>query len=231
MAKYAVVNKCAQRKKRQKILRKIVAVCLIAIIIIISVAMWVYWKSMTPAILDIAQTRLKAETTHAINEAVNMVMADSYAYSDFVTIEKDDNNEVCLIYANSAMVNALARDMALSSQTKINSLKSFDVNIPIGTLSGIPLLGEKGPMVNIEVSPIGTVNCTFTSTFETAGINQTLHRIYINVESVVDLIMPTAHTEVSTSTPILLCESVIIGKVPQTFLQGGFNLGSSNATN
>lgn len=227
MAKYAVVNKCAQQKKHKKIVHRIVAVCLIAVTVIIFVAVWIYWKSMTPTILDVAQTRLKAETTRAVNEAVNSVMIDAYAYSDFVTIEKDDNNEVCLIYANSAVVNSLARNMALSSQSKINSLKSFDVNIPLGTLSGIPLLGEKGPTVNIEVSPIGTVNCTFTSTFDSAGINQTLHRIYINVESTVDLIIPTAHTEVYTSTPILLCESVIIGKVPQTFLQGGFNLGSS----
>ena len=132
-----------------------------------------------------------------------------------------------MIYADSAKVNALARQMAIVSQSKINALTSFDVDIPLGTLSGLPLLSEKGPKVNIVVSPMGTVNCTFTSTFQAAGINQTLHRIYLNVESVVDLIIPGSHTQVSTSTPILLCESVIIGKVPQTFLQGGLTLGGS----
>lgn len=226
MSKYAVVNRGVQKQKRRKVVKKIVTACILLIILVLTIAGWIYWKSMTPTILDVAETRLKSETTRAINEAVNIAISDSCVYSDFVTIEKDSDNEISLIYANSAKVNALARQMAIASQSKINALTSFDVDIPLGTLSGVPLLSEKGPKVNIVVSPVGTVNCTFTSTFQSAGINQTLHRIYINVESVVDLIIPTAHTQVETTTPILLCESVIIGKVPQTFLQGGFTFGS-----
>ena len=133
---------------------------------------------------------------------------------------ENSNNDITMITANSSLVNSLARNTALLSQSKINDLTSFDVNVPFGTLSGIPLLSEKGPKINIVVTPVGTVNCTFTSTFETAGINQTLHRIYLNVESVVDLIIPTAHTEVATSTPVLLCESVIIGKSPRYIFAG-----------
>ena len=39
--------------------------------------------------------------------------------------------------------------------------------------------------------------------------------------------VPTMHAEVENNTPILLCESVIIGNVPETFLQGGLLLGVS----
>lgn len=222
MSKYAVVNKNAQRAKRRKIVRKTALFCAMTLVVVVAIAVWIYWKSMAPTILDVAETRLKSETTRAINEALNIAITEGCVYSDFVTIERDSDNNVSMLTANSVKVNALARQMAIVSQGKINALSDFDVNIPLGTLSGVPLFSEKGPKVNITVSPIGTVNCTFTSTFETAGINQTLHRIYLNVESVVDLIIPTAHTEVVTTTPILLCESVIIGKVPQTFLQGGF---------
>ena len=226
MSRYAVVNNGAKQIKKRKILRRLLSALVAVVIFAIIILAWVYWKSMTPTILDVAQTRIKSETTRAISEAVNIAMTDACTYSDFVTIEKNANDEISLIYADSVKVNALARQMAIASQNKINSIASFDVNIPLGTLSGVPLLSEKGPKVNIVVSPVGTVNCTFSSTFQTAGINQTLHRIYINVESVVDLIIPTAHTQVTTLTPILLCESVIIGKVPDTFLQGGFVLGS-----
>lgn len=230
MSRYAIVNKSAQQCKRRKIIKKIISVCVVLIIVILAIAGWIYWKSMAPTILDVAETRLKSETTRAINEALNVAITDSCAYTDFVTIEKDSDNNIAMISANSAKVNSVARQMAIVSQSKINSLTSFNVDIPLGTLSGVPLFSEKGPQVNIIVSPIGTVNCTFTSTFESAGINQTLHRIYINVESVVDLIIPTAHMEVTTSTPILLCESIIIGKVPQTFLQGGLLMSSQSTT-
>lgn len=224
MSRYAVVNKSAQQFKRRKIVKKIISFCVALVIVIFLIAGWIYWKSMAPTILDVAETRIKSETTRVVNEALNIAITDGCVYSDFVTIEKDSNDEISLISANSVKVNTLARQMAIASQSKINSLTSFDVDIPLGTLSGVPLFSEKGPKVNITVSPVGTVNCTFTSTFQSAGINQTLHRIYINVESVVDLIIPTAHMQVETCTPILLCESIIIGKVPQTFLQGGFSM-------
>lgn len=228
MSKYAVINKNAQKVKRHKVIRRIVSFFVALVVLAVIVAGWIYWKSMTPTILDVAETKLKSETTRAINEALNIAITDNCNYSDLVTIEKNADNEISMIYADSSKVNLIARQMAIASQSKVNALSSFDIYIPLGTLSGVPLLSEKGPKINIVVSPVGTVNCTFTSTFESAGINQTLHRIYLNVESVVDLIIPTAHTQVSTTTPILLCESIIIGKVPQTYLQGGLILGQSN---
>ena len=183
---------------------------------------------MTPTILDVAETRIKSETARVVNEAVCLAFLSEHTdYSELVNIEKNTDNEIIMISANKFFGKYFGAQYCDAVAEKINELASFDVNIPLGTLSGIPLFAEKGPKINIVVSPIGVVNCNFTSSFETAGINQTLHRIYINVLSKVDIIIPTAHTTVETSTPILICESVIIGKVPQTFLQGGLLLGSS----
>ena len=159
----------------------------------------------------------------AINEAVAVALADCKDFSEFVSVEKNEQDDIVLLTANSALVNDLARNTAIITQKKISELHGFDVKIPIGTLSGIPLLSELGETVSVKVSPIGNVGCVFTSSFETAGINQTLH----NVTSRVDLIMPASHVEVETETPVLLCESVIIGKVPDTFLQGGLLLGAA----
>ncbi|MCH5156915.1 MAG: sporulation protein YunB [Clostridiales bacterium] len=227
MSRYSIVNRDAKQRKRRKRIRRLVSFLIVVIILTIVLALWIYWRSLSPAILDVAQTRLKAETTLAINEAVSIILSDVNSYSDFFTVEKNSQNDIVMISANSALVNTFARNTAILSQKKIGELKSFSVDIPIGTLSGVPLLSEKGPTVNVVVSPVGNVSCTFQSVFETAGINQTLHRIYVNVSSCVDLIMPTSHVEVQTVTPILLSESLIIGKVPDTYLQGGLVLGSA----
>ena len=227
MSRYTVVSSSAKQKKKRKITRWIVFIIIVAIILTIALALNVYWRSMTPTILDIAQTRLKAETTLAINEAVCTILADVDNYSEFYTVEKNSQNDIVMISANSALVNAFARNTAILSQQKINQLKFSTIAIPLGTLSGVPLLSEKGPMVEVVVSPIGSVTCTFKSVFNSAGINQTLHRIYVNVCSNVELIMPTSRTEILIDTPILISESLIIGKVPDTFLQGGLVLGSA----
>ena len=225
--RYTVVSTSAKQNKRRKFVTRLVAAIVAIIILAIALALWIYWRSMTPTILEIAQTRLVAETTMAVNDAVCVALAECDSFKDFVTITRNDNNDITMISSNSALVNKLARNTAIMSQSKINAIKGYEVHIPIGTLSGIPLLSEKGPAVNVAVSPIGAVNCTFTSTFETAGINQTLHRIFIQVDIKVDLIMPTSHLEVTTSTPVLICENVIIGAVPAVFLQGGLLLGAA----
>ncbi len=224
--RYIVVDKAAKLKRRRKIVQKIIAIFTAMVIVALAIALWVYWKSMTPTILDIAQVQVKAQTTQAVNEAVLSVL-QGVDYTDFVTVEKNSQNEVVLITANSNSVNQLARNASIVTQGKINTLFQQAISIPLGTLSGIPLLSQLGPDVNIVIDPVGTVQCSFVSHFETAGINQTLHRIYLNVSSTVDVIIPSSHQVVQIETPILVCETVIVGKVPDTFLQGGLLLGQS----
>lgn len=224
--RYIVVDKAAKLKRRRKIVQKIVAIFTAMVIVALAIALWVYWKSMTPTILDIAQVQVKAQTTQAVNEAVLSVL-QGVDYADFVTVEKNSQNEVVLITANSNSVNQLARNASIVTQGKINTLFQQAISIPLGTLSGIPLLSQLGPDVNIVIDPVGTVQCSFVSHFETAGINQTLHRIYLNVSSTVDVIIPSSHQVVQIDTPILVCETVIVGKVPDTFLQSGLLLGQS----
>ena len=224
--RYIVVDKAAKLKRRRKIVQKIVAIFTAMVIVALAIALWVYWKSMTPTILDIAQVQVKAQTTQAVNEAVLSVL-QGVDYTDFVTVEKNSQNEVVLITANSNSVNQLARNASIVTQGKINTLFQQAISIPLGTLSGIPLLSQLGPDVNIVIDPVGTVQCSFVSHFETAGINQTLHRIYLNVSSTVDVIIPSSHQVVQIDTPILVCETVIVGKVPDTFLQGSLLLGQS----
>lgn len=224
--RYIVVDKAAKLKRRRKIVQKIVAIFTTMVIVALAIALWVYWKSMTPTILDIAQVQVKAQTTQAVNDAVLSVL-QGVDYADFVTVEKNSQNEVVLITANSNSVNQLARTASIVTQGKINTLFQQAISIPLGTLSGIPLLSQLGPDVNIVIDPVGTVQCSFVSHFETAGINQTLHRIYLNVSSTVDVIIPSSHQVVQIETPILVCETVIVGKVPDTFLQGSLLLGQS----
>ena len=228
MSHYVVVNQAEKKRRRKKIARRFLCALILLIVFAIGIAFWVYWRSMTPTILDIATVTVQSEATRAINEAVLSVFSGDISYADMVLVEKNSNNEIVLLTANSAIVNNLARNTSLLTQAKIKNLFEDAISIPIGSLSGIPLLNEVGPNVNIAVSPICSVVCTFVSEFVSAGINQTLHRIFLQVESKVDLIVPTLHREIEINTPVLVCETIIVGQVPDTFFQGGFVLGYSS---
>ena len=134
--RYIVVDKAAKLKRRRKIVQKIVAIFTAMVIVALAIALWVYWKSMTPTILDIAQVQVKAQTTQAVNEAVLSVL-QGVDYADFVTVEKNSQNEVVLITANSNSVNQLARNASIVTQGKINTLFQQAISIPLGSVSDI----------------------------------------------------------------------------------------------
>ena len=66
--------------------------------------------------------------------------------------------------------------------------------------------------------PYGNIYCNFRSKFESAGINQTLHKIYVYMKTDVTIVMPMAKLNSVNETESLVCESLIIGEVPHTYL-------------
>ena len=92
------------------------------------------------------------------------------------------------------------------------------LSIPIGSFSGLPVLSGVGPVVSVPTAPYGSVKCTFLSKFVSAGINQTVHKIYLNVETSISLVLPFNKLKVDDSTEVLISESLIIGEIPETYL-------------
>ncbi len=178
---------------------------------------------MNPTLLKIAEIKVRAQTALIINQVIVDSVGENVDYDNLISIKYDDNNNISLFTVNSAQVNLVSSQTALLVQNKLFEMSDIGVEIPWGTLSGIPLLSNKGQTVTIQVNPIPTTTCNFTSQFLEAGVNQTLHRIYINVNTVVDLVLPSSHSIIETTTPILLCENLIVGEVPQMYI-GGTNL-------
>lgn len=55
------------------------------------------------------------------------------------------------------------------------------------------------------------------SEFESAGVNQTIHRLYLDVTCNVSILTPYNVIEESISNEIVLIENVIVGLVPTTY--------------
>ena len=209
---YIVVTKSQKVKKRKKVVKIASFMLILLLILSILIILNTYWKSTLPTLLDITQAKISAQTVLVINQAVTTSFQDTDVFGDLISIQRDNDGNIILLTANSLQANKLARQTAI-----------------VGTISGIPLFSEMGPEITITVTPIGAVNCTFTSTFESVGINQTLHRMFIQVECKMDLIIPQMHHTMECVVPILVSESIIIGKVPQTYLNGGLVVGGGNS--
>ena len=207
-------------------LKKLKKGIILAVIFLVIVVVCIYTlNSVSPTIVAFSEAKIKSLTTAAVNSAIFEVMLEPISYGDLVSIEKNADGEITLIAANSMIINKLARDMAQSTETYIEKMGEQDVKIPIGTLSGSPLLAGKGFKVTIRVLPLGSVKCQFVSEFETAGINQTRHKIYLDVVATISIVLPTSQSIVKTNSPVLVSESIIVGKVPDTYLSAGSIFG------
>ncbi len=205
-----------KKKKNRKV--KILAI-LLAILAVIGLLFLHFQRNVTRVLISISEATMRSSTTVAVNDAVYYTLSDEMRYEDLVTILRNDEGDIVSFSANPLKINKIARDTASISQSNLKNLSLNGIPIPLGALTGIEALAGLGPSIHFRIIPVSSVSCGFSSLFESVGINQTKHSIYLNVIADISIVMPSKTENFAVSTQILVGESVIIGKVPDTFLQ------------
>lgn len=154
----------------------------------------------------------------AVGSAIYEIVSDGNVYDNLININKDTDGNITMISTNAIQMNLLARRLSRLAQQNLDQIGSQGIQIPIGSFSGMPIFAGRGPSVTITIEPIGAMSTKFQSEFTQAGVNQTLHRIYVNLSANVSIVLPTAHQKIKTNTQVLMCESIIVGKVPDAYL-------------
>ncbi len=170
-----------------------------------------------PVIRTVSREAIKSLTVDIVNVSVAEVMNSNPAFLQLTEVIKDNAGNIALIQTNSAAVNMLARNVTENAQNNLNSIGDSGVKIPLGSLSGISFLAGRGPDINIKAVQVGNIDTDFSSQFLPAGINQTIHKFFIDVTASVNIIIPGAENKVTTVTKVLIGESIIIGKVPDVY--------------
>jgi sporulation protein YunB len=162
---------------------------------------------------------MRASTTIAVNDAVYYTLSDEIRYEDLVTIIRNQTGDIVALGTNPLKINKIARDTASISQSNLKNLSLNGVPVPLGALTGIEAFAGLGPSIRFRVIPVSSVSCDFSSEFESVGINQTKHSIYLNVIADISIVMPSRTENFAVLTEILVGESVIVGAIPDAYLQ------------
>ena len=175
-------------------------------------------------IRDLAETSVKNATSDLANDAIAVQIENgNIQYDRIVYFEKDLNGRITALKTNIGEVNHLKTDILNIINGKILALDASDIGIPIGSLFLPELFSGKGPSIPVHILSIRNSDASFTSHFCQAGINQTLHQLVmeVNVDAAVLVLGETS--TFSVSTQIVVAETVIVGEVPNTFIQAGSN--------
>lgn len=204
-------------KKHIKFKHKIIM--LVFAILLLFVLLLVYFNNcVNPVIISTSEAKVKSLTSKAVNSAVQAIINDTNIYDELIDIQTNDDGEIVLIQAKGITINKLAKQISQRANQNLDLFSSEGVKIPLGTLSGIPIFVGTGPDLTFNVMSIGTIQSSFSSEFTSAGINQTNHRIYLTLKTDVTVVLPTTSSEVSVLSHILICEAILVGKIPQTYL-------------
>lgn len=153
-----------------------------------------------------------------INDAVISAM-QSFDTESFVSVMYGDNGKICGITANNEHINIITAQITEQIADALSGEEGSRVLVPAGTFSGISFLGGVGPDIKIAIFQVGSPDIEIVSTLESAGVNQSVYKLYANIRLELSAVMPTKNVDITVERQLLISETVIIGEVPDVFAQ------------
>ena len=176
-------------------------------------------RQLCPVLEILAETEVRNAVTAAVGEAISDgIVENKVSYDDIITVETDESGRVTALKSNMAGANLLRSRLLEAALEEVSGLSQRDFSIPMGNLLGVDVLSGRGPGVRVTVLSAGAAGAEYRNEFTAAGVNQTLHRVLLEITVTVRILLPGRTLETTTSTPVCIAETVIVGQVPETYL-------------
>ena len=204
------LKRYSARVRRQRRLRRLTlaALALLAVFLLVD-------RNFRPLVFSLAEARSAAMATRALNAALTEALEDGVDYDDLMNVRMDDGGQVSLLSANTMRMNALAERAGDAALRKLETVSAQKVDVPLGAALGLTLLAGSGPR---SIVPVGSVQTDFETEFEACGINQTRHKVYLQLSASIRIVIPTGAKTTNVTANMLVAESIIVGKVPESFV-------------
>ena len=200
-------------------------ILIIIAIITINFTIFIYIldRNVMPTVMAVADAEIRAKATEIVNRAITNEYSKQFNYDQVIRVDKDSEGNIVMLKADTLKMNKIACDVALESQKELMKLGEIGIKVPIGYVTRNNILSYYGPSITIKMQPIGNVETKYSSEFESAGINQTRHKIYVKVKTTVRVMIPLKNNDIEVANEIPIAETIIVGKTPNTAVQLDLN--------
>lgn len=192
---------------------------LLWIIILLLLGLYIYKyidKNIAPTVTAIAEVKARSVTTETINDTIKNKIKRDINYNDLIFVKYDNEGKVTLMQANTILMNSIASEVALEVQEQLKEISESIIKVPLRNAFDTQLINL--PSIRIKIIPQGSVSVDFATEFESTGINQTRHRIYIIVVTDIKMIVPLESETLRITTNIPIAETIIVGDVPEQYV-------------
>ena len=213
----ADIKKYSRRVRRRRFFRRALLLLLLLLALFLLID-----RNFRPLVFSLAEARSAAMASQVLSGALAEAIEDGITYEDLMNVKMDQSGQVALLSANTMAMNRLATRAGDAALRRLNNMSSERVTVPLGAVLGTTLFSGSGPGVPVSIVPIGSIFTDFATEFEACGINQTRHKVYLQVTANIRIVIPTGAKTTQVSANMLVAESIIVGRVPEGFV--GYDL-------
>ena len=214
------------RPRRQNRVRGFV---LIITVFLLGAAFFAIDSRLRPLVQSYGYMAARRGAMLAVHTGVETVLADEeLGYTDLITVTRNEQGEVLSAEANVTAINRLKAAATNAVMAELSAREVQTANIPLGSLIGGSFFTGRGPFLSVKIHTSGVVISDLSSEFGDAGINQTNHRLSLDMTVMMTAALPMERVSIELNTTFLVCETVLVGEVPQTVLQLDFGEGLRN---
>ena len=187
------------------------------VLALLAAAVLLLWH-LKPVMTSMATARVSNLVNRIVSAAVNEAVENGdIDYQNFVIFEKDETGHITALRSNVAEVNRMQGQITDEILHRLSEVATSELEIPLGTLTGSALLAGRGPSLFVRMQAVGSASAAFRNQFTAAGINQTRHQIFLDVDVYMSILLPGMKTSTKVSNEIAVAETVIVGGVPDTY--------------
>ena len=203
----------SKTQKTNKVKRLIITLIIFILVIVVAFEM-----QAIPFARKYVKSQSKMYSSRIIAETIEEVQSKTgFTYSDLVSINYSDNGDVKTITENTINVNKFKSLVTKRIQNKLDEKPVYCFDLPLGAFTDVTVLNNVGPSIEINFAMTGSVNCKLKSTFESGGVNQTIHHIMLIVSTDIITISPEYTEQNKFVTDYEIAQTVIVGEIPSTF--------------
>ena len=178
-------------------------------------------RALRPMLAAAARYQVRSQVTAAVGQwAARDLQERGVDYSDFVTITRNEAGEITALSADMARLNLLRAELSAHLLERLED-SQLELTVPVGSLLPFEPTWARGPELHLRALALGTASAEFESEFTSAGINQTRHRLWLELSVPVTVLLPGGGEELTVDSRLCVAETVIVGQVPQTWFQTG----------
>ena len=178
-------------------------------------------RALRPMLAAAARYQVRSQVTAAVEQwAARDLQERGVDYSDFVTITRNEAGEITALSADMARLNLLRAELSAHLLERLED-SQLELTVPVGSLLPFEPTWARGPEMHLRALALGTASAEFESEFTSSGINQTRHRLWLELSVPVTVLLPGGGEELTVDSRLCVAETVIVGQVPQTWFQTG----------